>query len=277
MKRWCICFTIFTILLCGCMTAINVTDDNIVANADGAYVDTIEVPITDSYAYIIKLPKAMQVIETDNNVYWKLSDDITIYLTQPVNHTASEYDEETGVYVSNTSVMLDFDTNTLIMQTKQSNVDSLVECLCNGSRVLKDTSLPRDCETKDFPAYDDMSNYMELTSGNLYMPKDYEKTSLYFYTSELMCSGSEWLETWILDGNLEDIKDHLVNIALCNSGHALVSSWYYDGDIFIVQAGDNIVCAKKLRYNEWYVYSGSANYKDYMYTGIQKVHTSEGV
>lgn len=239
-------------------------------------IESIEVPVDAKTVWAFELPSGSNVLETDNNSYWRLTDDTTIYLTSLISHTDAEYDESTGVYMNSVMTCKDFTEigKSICITPKSSEIKKYAKILSKGDTVAKRTSLFTELEVASLPEYTDMSDDMKMYDNNLYMPFGAIETQLDIYTAELICNGANWIECWIADGTMEELQDTLVNICICNSGLDQLDSWYQDEDTLYITAGNSILAAKKLRYNEWYIYYGSSMYKDYILTGISKVHSS---
>lgn len=239
-------------------------------------IESIEVPVDAETVWAFDLPSGSQILETDNNSYWRLSDDTTIYLTSLIGHATTEYDSSTDVYTNSILVSKDFTDaeKSICITPKNNKVTKWAKILSKGNKVSKKTQLFKELEVLELPTYIDVSDDMKMYDNNLYMPFGAIETQLDIYTAELICNGANWMECWIADGTMEELQDTLVNICICNSGLDQLDSWYQDEDTLYITAGNSILAAKKLRYNEWYIYYGSSMYKDYILTGISKVHSS---
>jgi hypothetical protein len=260
MKKFISILVVLSILLTGCSFTKSNSDS--IKLSDATY--TLEIPVADGKVFTIEVPTDLQIMATDNNVYFKFNNDIVMYAT----HNTESSSEVTKYAVSRQV------EERYIFARCDGAVNRLKETFGNGIIKDCDVKLYIETELKEFPEYMDMSDDMILYDNNLYMPDGCEENTVNIYTSELLCDGESWLESWIMDGTYDDIKDTLATYCITNSGSDKINYWYKDDNIVIMYSGDNIVAAKKLRYNEWYVYSGSAMYEDYILTGVDKVHSS---
>ena len=256
-------------LLSGC------SDISSVDESQYAATSTFYVPITQERLFRFYLPDVLQIVETDNNVYWKFSNGDQLFVMEPIDYSVSKLDEESGLYLTDTTIIKDFEDCCIYMQVQKGEVDILKNLLADGYTVKLKNELYVEKQMSELPSYTDMSDSMFLSEHNLYMPEGVHDTMVNIYTAEVICkSPTSWLETWIIDGTFEDIYPQLCSIACTNSGVTEIDKWYSDDTIFYASAGNNIVCAKKLRYNEWYVYYGSSDFLDYILTGVNKVHST---
>lgn len=264
---------LFLLLSCFCLSGCTKSDEAYTLSGNTV---PLEIPVGDTESYRFEIPTEFVTVETDNNVYWKFSDGTTIYLTQLINHTASEYDESLGIYTSDLTAVIDFEeySKSICITTDTSYCSTIAEYLADGEIVEKDINLYVENELDELPTYVDMSDAMALSENNLYMPEAVQESAVGIYTADLYCDGTYWLESWIMDGTYDDIINKLTNICLNNSNVEYVDKWFYDDTHLLLFAGDNVLGAKKLRYNEWYIYYGSHNYFDHIMTGIEKVHSS---
>lgn len=228
---------------------------------------SLEVPISDTEVYKINLPVELSIIETDNNNFWKFSDDSELYCLSTSSVNEATYDNETGLYVTYNSMCKQFDNCCIIIKSKNT---SLRTYLASGSFVDKKTELYKELELEHLPSY--VEQEMAMTNSNLYMPMNSVEKQVNAYMVSMVTVGDSWLESWVIDGTLDEIKNHLCTLVLNNSGKEMLDSWYVNDDVLYLTAGNNIVGAKKLRYNEWYIYYGDASYKDYILQGIDKIH-----
>ena len=229
----------------------------------------LQIPVGDDYLFEFNIPSDWNVSETDNNIYWKFSDSSTIYVTDILDHFTEAND--VGLYVSDVSVVKDFDDEERSVCLNTTQTELLSGYMASGEIVDVDTELYKEYKLRNLPTYADKQDEMSLSGNNLYMPDGVVESSMDIYTSELLCDGADWLECWIADGKLDELRNHFVTTCLANSGESRIDNWYESEEILYLKAGGNILAAKRLRYNEWYVYYGSEKYEDYILTGINKV------
>lgn len=249
--------------LAGCTSS----DSGVILSGDTV---TLQIPVSPTELFEVEIPKELSTFkETDNNLYWKLSDDTTIYRMSELSTLTTEYDEDTGLYVAPKTVIKEFGDGCIIVATSKELQPTFVECMSKGTVREVNTYLDYSNELEELPSY--TVKEMEMTESNMYMPVGAREADSGYYTCSILSNGDTWLESWILDGSLKDIQNKLVTICLGNSGQTSLSSWYKTDDIIYLTAGDNVLAAKRLQYNEWYVYFGSVEYTDYILTGIEKV------
>ena len=227
----------------------------------------LEVPINSTEVYEFSLPTELSIVETDNNNFWKFSDGSELYCLSTSSINDATYDEATDLYVTYNSMCKQFEECCIIIKTKAT---ALRPYLASGSFKNKRTELYRELELKHLPAYKEQE--MAMTDANLYMPLNSVDHQVNAFMVSMVSNGNSWLESWVIDGTLDDIKDSLCTLALNNSNKDMLDSWYLSDDVIYLTSGSNIVGAKKLRYNEWYVYYGDVTYKDYILQGLDKIH-----
>ncbi len=237
---------------------------------------SVQVPIESGLVWNVKLPEGVGVAETDNCVYWKFTDDTTMYCTDKISHIAAKYNKDKNIYTTSTGVSKDFTSKTLaINSANKSDVESYTTSMETGEESQVDTQLYKENRIEKLPSHIDMSHDMEMTESNMYMPSNSTAPVLDVYKAELLCEGTDYLESWIQDGKLSEIESWLCTIAISNSGESSVTEWFKNDNTLLVKSGNHIVGAKKLKYNEWYIYSGTDKYEDYIITGLDKVHSSD--
>lgn len=247
------------VLLCGC----NEKEAPVYSGA----TYSIEVPITATTAYVFNLPVELAITETDNNTYWLFSDGTRLYCLSEVAYNYMSYDSVLDVYTTSDSICKKFKDCGILLKNTDVNlkhylVDGKYED--RGNYVLN----PDNRDLK--PDYKQVEMFM--TDSNLYMPEEAEEHLVNEFKVSMISDSKDWLESWVQDGKIEEIETKLITLALNNSSSDDIDSWYKDDEIVIYVSGDNIAAAKKLRYNEWYIYYGTYKYDDYIYQGLDKVH-----
>ncbi len=253
-------------LLCGCGEQKQEDTVKVV-------LDLIDIPLGSGKVFKLTLPEGSNIVETDNNVYWLLSDDTKIYRTTKVSNSEEDFDAETGMYIGNDYVAKDFDECTITAQGGNSQGE-FRRLLFEGVVDTVDVALYKETKSKFLPSYVDMSDSMYLSDRNLYMPEGSNESSVGNYTAELLCNGVDFLESWIQDGDQDSLQGILATYTLVNAPDAYIASWFMDDDYMYFTAGDHIMGAKKLKRNQWYIYLGTTKYKDYILTGMHKVSSS---
>lgn len=220
--------------------------------------------------FTFELPK-VSVVETDNNVYWKFSDDVVLYVAATHSTVLEEQYEDTDVYTSKNSVSRTInDKFAISMSGDWSALKKYPEYLARGT--TKTSELPvKEKSLKSLPAFNSKSD-MTITENGLYMPKG-AKTTSSIYRAEIICKDDEYLESFILDGKLEDIQDSLKTIASCNATGTAKSyiSPNVKDRIFYYAIGNHVIVAKALTLNQWCVYNCTTAFVDYALTGVVSV------
>lgn len=242
-------------VLCGCGTE---KEDAVIEE-----VRKLEVPVSDT-EYISLTIEDIPIVETDNHTFWELEDGTVISVSTDIASDKNSADNPfTWLYnrTFENNLYMHVPDNKLWFYT--SNLDALA--------LGRDLTLNNDVEIYELPDY--VQKEMVLLSNNLYLPEGTEDNNVLGVTCSLYTAGTGWLKSYIYDGDFHDVSTSLVNIVLLNSGSG-VDSWYYDGSILYITSGNNIIAAKKLQYNEWYVYYGSSEFRDYILTGVNTVRSS---
>lgn len=248
-----------TILLCGC-------GENGPDLSGSVY--TIEVLIDDTHALRLNIPVEVQLQETDNHSYFAFDNGVSVYLMSSKDTTA-KLDEETGLYVASTFLERDFDSNCVVVNASGSIKTAMMSNLANAQLVNYSTDLYKELKMDSLPAY---ARREMVLDGNMYMPEGCVESLYDIYDAELYTNGTLWLQSWIADRKFENIKDRLLSLALLGTGKENVDGWYQSEDVFYCHCGDNVVAAKRLAYNSWYVYYGHVSMRDYILTGLEDVH-----
>ena len=255
---------IITLLLCVCLLCACGKDTT------KEYVpEYVSIPIGNE-VFTFELPK-VSVVETDNNVYWKFSDGVVLYVAATHSTVLEKQYEDTDVYTSRNSVSRTLnDKFAISMGGEWSALKKYPEYLANGT--IGTSELPiKEESLESLPAFTHMDD-MSITENGLYMP-DGAKTTSSIYRAEIICEDGEYLESFILDGKLEDIQDSLTTIASCNTTGA--AKLYMSPDIkdriFYYAIGNHIVVAKALTMNQWCVYNCTTAFANYALTGVVSV------
>ncbi len=229
----------------------------------------ISIPMGND-VFTFELPK-VSVVETDNNVYWKFSDDVVLYVAATHSTVLEEQYKDTDVYTGKNSVSRTInDKFAISMSGDGSALEKYPEYLAKGT--TKESKLPtKEDNLKSLPTFSNKTD-MSITENGLYMPNGAKATSS-IYRAEIVCKDGEYLESFILDGKLEDIQDSLKTIASCNATG--VAKLYVSPDvkdrIFFYAVGNHIVVAKALSMNQWCVYNCTTAFADYALTGVVSV------
>lgn len=259
MKKNLFILVFICILLCGCSSEPEVLFSGVTR--------TIEVPISTGTLYSFEMPVELETISTDNHNFWEFNDGSEIYCMSGTNLTNMEYSKEYDLYENDTAFCKVFDDCYIIVTNGQ---DCIKEYLSKGVTREVNAVLYKELESDSLPAYEEQE--MEMTKANLYIPLNSKDEQINAYMVSLVSTRDDWLESWLIDGTADDIVGDLCTLAMCNTNCTKIDKWYQSEDIIFITAENNIVAAKKLRYNEWYIYYGTTTYKDYILQGINKVH-----
>lgn len=230
----------------------------------------LEILLNDTEFLCLDIPVELTVMKRDNIHYWEYTNDVGIYRMTSTN-TSAKLDEETGLYISDSAVIRNFDDCCVVVNCKGNLRDYFMEALSTATISTKDTNTYKEFGLEYLPKYESKAESMELVD-DLYMPTGCEEVLYEIYVSRLYTEGDKWLQSTIVDAKFEDLKDNLVTMALMNSSPDKVQGWYESDDMFYCYSDGVIVGAKKLAFNSWYVYQGSAGMEDYILTGINKIH-----
>ncbi len=252
---------LIALLLCSCSKSEDV--------ALSGTTRMLEILLTDTEVLQLQIPTELNIIKQDNQHYWELSNGVGIYKMASKTTTLKK-DEATGLYIGSSTVERHFDDCCVLIDCPVSIKGAFIQYLSVADVVTKDTNTYVELELNSLPEYS-VKEDMEMT-GNMYMPPNCEEVLYDIYNSKLYTEGSDWLMSVIIDSNFEDLKPELITMALLNSGEDKISGWYKSDDIFYCYSSSAVVGAKKLAYNSWYVYCSAPKLKDYVLTGINKVH-----
>ena len=238
-------------------------------NTEEYVPEYISIPIgTETFTF--ELPR-VSIVETDNNVYWRFSDDVVMYVAASHSTVLEKQYKDTDVYTSNTSVSRTLnDKFAISMSGEKSALSKYADNLAAGE--VTSGNLPiKEENLAELPAFDNKDD-MTITDNGLYMPEG-AKTTSSIYRAEIICDGNEYLESFILDGKLEDIQESLKTIVACNSfGDAqMYLSPGVKDKIFYYAIGNHIIVAKALTMNQWCVYNCTTAFVDYALTGVVSV------
>ena len=253
------------VLLCTaiCLTACGEPDIEL----SGATY-TIDVLIDDTHYLQLSIPMEVTLQQTDNHSYFAFDNGMSVYLMKSKDTTA-KYDEMSKLYIASSFIERDFDNNCVVVNASGSLKEAMVSNLSNARIVNCKTDVYKELRMEKLPDYIRAEMYLV---DNMYMPNGCEKTIYDIYDAELYTEGTLWLQCWIVDKKFEDTKDRLMSLALLGTGKENVDGWYMTDDIFYCYCNSNIVAAKRLAFNSWYVYYGHVSMKDYILTGIEDVH-----
>ncbi len=237
-------------------------------NLSGAS-NTLEILLNDEDVLCLQVPVELSIVKRDNIHYWEFTSNVGIYRMTSLQTTA-KLDEETGLYLSSTAVIRNFDDCCVVINCSGTLQEYFKNALMSATIKQKDSKPYKELEITRLPSYAEKTD-MEL-QNDMYMPPNCEDVLYDIYASRLYTQGADWLQSIIMDAKLEDLRPMLLTLATMNSGTDRVTKWYESDDIFYCETAHCVVGAKKLAFNSWYVYQGSVSMQDYILTGIEKVH-----
>lgn len=230
---------------------------------------TLEIPIDDSHICTILLPQSLVLQETDNNTFWSFSEDVSLQLvTSTSPGTAKVYEESAGVYTTGDTVILLFDNSSLLCQCGAEKVDAIATLFC--SKTVREAKY--DVEYKTIEKMDFASGFeMVLDKHNFYMPVEATLGTTTVYMSSIYTVGTDWVESWVKDCSEDVLFTMMTTLALTNAGDTVVS-WHATDDLHYMSCGNNVVGAKRLSGNQWYIYYASNAFSYYVQQGLTTLH-----
>ncbi|MCM1218454.1 MAG: hypothetical protein NC548_28535 [Lachnospiraceae bacterium] len=227
----------------------------------------VEIALADNELLQLPIPANWSLTELDGFHYWKYNDDTTIYRSKTPVVTG---DKKDNCWYSTYAVSRNFDEYTITITTNKNMVDTVGALLNTAKTKRRDVVQYKERGLQSLPEYKDYA--MDFTSNGLYMPIDYNEVASDVFTSCHSMNSTSFVTCWIMNYKLDDLKPLLNNLVTCNSGDGKLSAWYESSDIYYAEAGNFVVAAKKLTYNQWCCYlSSNDSYADYLRKAIIKV------
>lgn len=254
------------IILCMCMLCACAKN----TNSDTAVKKCIYIPVDAGKALCMYLPK-VEVVESDNNVYWGFSDDVVLYVAMTHSTILEKQYKNTDVFYNGKSISRKIsDTCAISMSGKKNTIDKYIIPLSRAKVV--DVRLPYKVETLEKLPEFEMHDDMIITDNGLYMPDNFEFTSG-INRAEIICDGSEYIESYVMDNKFEDIKTKLQTTVSCNAkGDVQVyDSGGTSNRIYYCRVGNHSIMCKALSMNQWIVYNCTDKFLDYALSGISVV------
>lgn len=218
----------------------------------------------------LKIPADWNLSEMDGFHYWKFNDDTTIYRTKTPVVTG---DKKGECWYSTYAVSRNFDDYTITISTDKKMVDTVGEFLNKAKVAERSVAQYKERELEHLPEFQDYP--MDMSSNGLYMPIEYNEVTSDVFTSCHSINGNSFITCWIMNYKLDDLKPMLNNLVTCNAGGKL-SAWYENDSMYYAEAGNLVVAAKKLTYNQWCCYLASNDaYADYAIKALYMVTSAE--
>lgn len=232
----------------------------------------LEIPVSDTEVLTINFPSSLQLVETDNNVYWEFDQDVNVYVMSSTSKGTSSKTGYENVYHTKATVSKILDSCSIVIECPNYMNSSFVDILGKTKISTNDVVLEQDYRLESLPTYNNVE--MLLDEHNFYMPVSSVENKRTLYVSAIANNGTDWLECWTKDCDVITLELQMLTLVVNNTDADYVS-WYKDDTIMYMEYGNNICAAKRLSYNQWYIYYGSLAYKDYIMQGLDLIHRSE--
>ena len=155
-------------------------------------------------------------------------------------------------------------------------VETFVSCLGNAHVVPTDVALDDKYRIDILDTYNNVE--MCFDEHNFYMPSGSLLNAKSIYMASIATHELDWIESWIKDCTEDEVIEMFKPMVILNTTdddkHV---TWYNNRDsgIIYMEYGNNICAAKQLSFNQWYIYTSSLYYKDYVLQGVNTIHRAE--
>lgn len=236
------------------------------------YTVNLEIPVSDSEVMSIPIPGNIATTqETDNHLYTKYLNDVKIYKISDTSEVGFKTTQYPGVLKSKTSVMYVSDDYCILVQCPSEYTSTFAKLLAKRELVEKNICLYTDNMLTEFPKHETMED-MIMLENNMYMPTE-SVAGVLDTGVAVNFQGTSFIESYVQDGTYDQLIDEWSLLVLTNSVSTNVN-WCTSEDIIYLESDEYCLVAKKLLYNQWYVYYGTKDWYDYMMTGALKVRSS---
>lgn len=268
MKKARMLLTVIAMIVCLCKCGKAEEPEIVYSGKTNSY----DIQISDTEYVTLQVPIEAELTLQDGYSHFEFSDGTIIDMSN-TQLTPAQLDEETGLYVSDSSVQLNIDDKCILVSCTGSMVEQMKTYLQGVKRVEILTDLYKELRIKKLPKYKSVE--MELVD-NMYLPANTPKRNWLSLESQLYTDGTDYLQLTIYDFPIGDIVAKLRTQLLCNTGKNVVDEWYQDDDTLYMKAGDHYIVTKRLAYNCTYVYSCTEALLDCALQGADKIYgTSE--
>lgn len=231
----------------------------------------LSIPVSDTQKLCMRFPCETPVLNTDNNVFWNCEQNVNIYVMSSTYTGTALKTNYPDVYVRRDTVIKILDNCSIVVECESYMTSVFKELLGKAYLEDVDTQLEGDYRLETLPTYNNVE--MCLDERNFYMPTNSVENSKTLYVSAIAVNGKDWIESWTKDVDYISLELMFLNL-VSNNTEADYVTWYKDDDILYMEYGNNICAAKKLSYNQWYIYYGSMYYKDHILQGLDMIHRS---
>lgn len=259
----------FLILICCILLLAGCGEEQVFITGD---LYNLEIPVSDTEVLTISFPSSVKLLETDNNVYWEFDQDVNLRVMTNTDIGTSRKTDYDSVYHSKATVSKILDNCSIVVECPEYMNDTFVSILGKSSLNTNDITLEQDYRLESLPTYNNVE--MCLDEHNFYMPLSSSENDFTLYLSAISNTGTDWLECWTKDCEISLLEKQMLTLVSVNTDADYVS-WYMDDGTLYMEYGENICAAKRLSFNQWYIYYGSAYYKDYILQGLDLIHRAE--
>lgn len=264
-----------------CLISITLTGCGVEQIPYNGSTSVLELPVSDTTVVRLNIPDELECNFNDSIIGRKYSDG-TVIEACSVDYHEGKLDEETkvksGKLVNTYWVNKQFEDKVILITFEnKAYIDYWKNVLATAEIVKVQTTLA-NIPIIDELSYESKEDIMQVNDVNLYMPSSsgeetLNKSTINGLTASIVSEGDSYLLAFIQDGTYEEIKERMLTYCIANSKQNSIDKYYPEDKqgISVYYSGDNILGMKKLTHNSYYVYLGSLDYKDFIYTGLHKV------
>ena len=264
-----------------CLISITLTGCGVKQISYNGNTSVLELPVSDTAIVRLNIPDELECSFNDSIIGRKYSDG-TVIEACSVDYHDGKLDEETkvksGKLVNTYWVNKQFEDKVILITFEnKAYMDYWKNVLATAEIVQVQTTLA-NIPIIDELSYESKEDIMQVNDVNLYMPSSsgeetLDKSTINGLTASIVSEGDSYLLAFIQDGTYEEIKERMLTYCIANSTQNSIDKYYPEDKqgISVYYSGDNILGMKKLTHNSYYVYLGSLDYKDFIYTGLHKV------
>lgn len=270
---------LLTIFLC--LVPITLTGCGVKQISYSGNTSVLELPVSDTAVVRLNIPDELECSFNDSIVGRKYSDGTVIEVCSGDYHDG-KLDEKTkvksGKLVNIYWVNKQFEDKVILITFENKAYMNYWKNVLTTAEIVKVQTTLANIPIIDELTYESKEDVMRVNDVNLYMPTSskedtLDKSTINGLTASIVSEGDSYLLSFIQDGTYEEIKDKMFTYCIANSTQNSIDKYYPEDEqgISVYYSGDNILGMKKLTHNSYYVYLGSSDYKDFIYTGLHKV------
>ena len=264
-----------------CLISITLTGCGVKQISYNGNTSVLELPVSDTAIVRLNIPDELECSFNDSIIGRKYSDG-TVIEACSVDYHDGKLDEETkvksGKLVNTYWVNKQFEDKVILITFEnKAYMDYWKNVLATAEIVQVQTTLA-NIPIIDELSYESKEDIMQVNDVNLYMPSSsgeetLDKSTINGLTASIVSEGDSYLLAFIQDGTYEEIKERMLTYCIANSTQNSIDQYYPEDQqgISVYYSGDTILGMKTLTHNSYYVYLGSLDYKDFIYTGLHKV------